>query len=113
MQAKNLFIGAVFGFGIDLLFEVEDEGAAFGIAGLGSVAGLAIGTHITRNFDKGRELSLRGAPGAHFACRPFRREKIQGEILRQGVTLWPYLGLERNPANRQDVVPSVGLRLNF
>lgn len=73
--------GAAFGFGLDLLAEVDSEEAAFAIAGAGSVAGLAVGVHVTRSYDAGRDLGmgpprnrwgfLSGVPELGFRRDPF------------------------------------------
>lgn len=54
-------VGTAFGFGIDLLAEIDGEGA-FAIAGIGSAAGLAVGASLTRNHDAGKDLSLESPP---------------------------------------------------
>ncbi len=52
-------VGTVFGFGIDLLAEEDDEETAFAIAGIGTVTGLIVGGNITRNHDRGKVFSAR------------------------------------------------------
>jgi hypothetical protein len=56
--------GGAFGFGIDLLGEVEEEEAAFGIAGAGSILGLTLGTRITRGMDAGARRGDRSGPAS-------------------------------------------------
>ena len=51
-------LGALAGFGVDLLIEGDSEEEAFALAGAGSAAGLAIGTYITRNMDEGKFLGV-------------------------------------------------------
>ena len=98
-------IGTVFGFGIDLLVEVDEASTAFGIAGLGSVTGLAMGTHLTRNFDKGKELSLLSTDNSRL-----------GYSLKKGERTWsvsPKLSFQQHPYHKNRFVPSIGLQINF
>ena len=46
-------LGATFGFGLDMLVEVNDPKAAFGIVGASSAAGLWLGYHLTREKGNG------------------------------------------------------------
>jgi len=98
-------IGTVLGFGIDLLVEVDDASTAFAIAGLGSVAGLATGTQMTKNFDKGKELSLFNTSQSRL-----------GYSFRHGKNIWsisPKVAFQHHPYNKNRLVPSIGLQLNF
>jgi hypothetical protein len=88
--------GAAFGFGIDLMAEVDTEEAVFAIAGAGSVAGLALGVHITRNYDEGKELSLGSA--AH----------EDG-----GLALIPRLGVKPDPFSRGKLMPTLSWGARF
>jgi len=81
-------LGTVFGFGIDLLVQVDEASTAFAIAGAGSVAGLVAATSLTKNHDKGKELS-------------------------QSNLQFPKLTLYQNPLNRKEMVPTLGFQLNF
>ena len=51
-------VGTTFGLGIDLMAEVPDAETAMAIAGIGSVAGLAVGASVTQNYDDGKDLSM-------------------------------------------------------
>ncbi|MCP4581423.1 MAG: hypothetical protein GY839_07370 [candidate division Zixibacteria bacterium] len=51
-------VGMVAGFGLDLMFQVDDSGGVMAIAGAGSVAGLLAGVNLTKNYDKGSNLTL-------------------------------------------------------
>ena len=44
--------------GLDLMAEVPNAETALAIAGIGSVAGLAVGATLTQNYDDGKDLSL-------------------------------------------------------
>lgn len=50
-------LGTVFALGLDVLARVDQKKTVVGIAAAGSLAGLAAGTVLTREFDAGRELS--------------------------------------------------------
>lgn len=68
-------IGTVFGFGVDLFLEVDEASTALAIAGLGSVAGLAAGTELTKNYDAGKELSVLDRDGSHLRYSSMQEEK--------------------------------------
>ncbi|MBU8922210.1 MAG: hypothetical protein KOO63_10375 [Bacteroidales bacterium] len=98
-------LGTVFGFGIDLLGEVDEESTAFGIAGLGSVAGLAMGRHLTRNLDKGKDLSLLKMDNSRLCYS-----------LKKGERTWsvsPKLSFKRHPSHKNKLVPFIGLQIDF
>jgi len=98
-------IGTVLGFGIDLLVEVDDASTAFAIAGLGSVAGLVAGTQMTRNFDRGKDLTLFDMNKSRF-CYSFNK----------GESLWsiaPNIKLQQHPNDKRRIVPAIGLQVNF
>lgn len=83
--------GTAFGFGIDLLGEIDDDQAAFAIAGAGSAAGLALGAHATRHYDGNRAVSSAGPEpkDAGFALAPsFSFARSRG-----GAAPIPMLGL--------------------
>jgi len=93
MRLINLLgvVGTAVGFGFDLLFEVDGDGAVLGIAGAGSILGLMTGIHATRIYDQGKNLAAapeRGAPGP---------------------TIAPQVTLSREGAAR----PMFGLRASF
>jgi len=81
-------IGTVFGFGLDLLIEVDESSTAFAIAGLGSVTGLASAVSLTKNYDKGNELS-------------------------QSNLEFPKFTFYRNPYDKKEIIPTFGFQLNF
>lgn len=66
MRLINLggVLGTTAGFAIDLLVQVDDSEPALAIAGAGSVAGLVLGTSLTRDHDRGRDLA--GEPSVEF-----------------------------------------------
>jgi hypothetical protein len=81
-------IGTVVGFGIDLFAELDESRTIFAVAGAGSVAGLVAATNLSRNYDKGRELS-------------------------QANIEFPKFALVQNPNCRKEIVPTLGLELHF
>ena len=50
-------VGTAFGFGIDLMAEVDEAEGVFAIAGIGSVTGLVVGASVTKDYDNGKDLS--------------------------------------------------------
>lgn len=98
-------LGTVFGFGIDLLAEVDEARTAFGIAGLGSVAGLAMGRHFTRNLDKEKDLSLSNMDNSRLCYS-----------LKKGERTWsvsPKLSFKKHPSHKNRFVPFIGLQIDF
>jgi hypothetical protein len=81
-------LGTVAGFGVDLLTQVDEASTAFAIAGTGSVAGLVVATNITRNYDKGKDLS-------------------------QSSLEFPIFSLVQNPHNEKEIIPTIGFQVNF
>ena len=81
-------IGAVTGFGVDLIARVDESSTGFAIAGAGSLAGLIAATNLTRNYDRGKEL-------------------VQSKVE------FPKFVLLQNPQNEREIVPGIGLQLNF
>ena len=81
-------IGTVFGFGIDLLTEVDESSTALAVAGAGSVVGLAAAVNLTRNYDQGKELS---------------RSNVK----------FPQFAFHQNPHNKKEIVPTIGFQVNF
>jgi hypothetical protein len=56
-------VGAVCGLGLDLILGAEDEDAAIGMAAAGSLAGLYVGTRVTRHMDNAEGIaSLQSRP---------------------------------------------------
>ncbi len=98
-------VGTVLGFGIDLLVEVDDASTAFAIAGIGSVAGLWAGTQMTKNFDRGKDLTLFDMNSSRF-CFAFNNGESPWTVI-------PKFLLQRHPYNKNKVVPSIGLQVNF
>ncbi len=97
-------IGAVLGFGIDLLIEVDEPSTAFAIAGLGSVGGLIAGKEMTRNFDRGKELTLFDLSASRL-CHSFSRGQILDSIA-------PRLSLQQL-SDKKRFVPAIGVQLSF
>ncbi len=91
MRLINLagVLGTTFGFGIDLLVQPGSAEAVMAIAGAGSVAGLALGTSLTREHDLGKDLA--GGPSLEF----------------------PRLSLRRGADRSGRLVPTVGMRIAF
>lgn len=81
-------VGTVFGFGVDLLIEADEASTIFGIAGIGSIAGLVAAANLTKNYDQDRALS---------------RAKL--EI--------PQFSLIQNSQNKEEIIPRIGFRLDF
>ena len=81
-------VGTVFGFGVDLLIEADEASTIFGIAGIGSIAGLAAAVNLTKNYDQERAIS-------------WTRLEL------------PQFSLIQNPQNREEMIPVVGFRLDF
>lgn len=98
-------VGTVFGFGVALLFEVDDASAVFGIAGFGSVSGMAIGAHLTRNFDQGRELAF-GSDRIRSHHPTFH------EIGRKRIG-YPQFFLWQHPFDTGEVVPVMRMHVSF
>jgi len=107
LQIINLagVVGAVLGFGIDLLAEIKDIRAAFGIAGLGSVAGLIAGYEITKNFDRNRhevwslDIPMRSIQRHHTA--------------RCQLTITPNWSLLRHSGQIGRWMPCIGFQTHF
>jgi hypothetical protein len=87
-------VGTAFGFGVDLLAEVDDEKAAFAVAGIGSVAGLVAGVNMTKDHDAGKDLSE--APSA-----PEERWSVA-----------PHAGVIPDPESGRPI-PAMGVRVSF
>jgi hypothetical protein len=90
------FVGTAFGFGLDLLIQPDADAAVIGIAALGSVAGLGVGTAITSEYDYGKTLA--GASGPRGEDR---------------VSLAPTLRLDRDAALHGRLHPQIGVRAAF
>ena len=98
MRVINLLgvVGTAFGFGVNVLAEVDDEKTGFAIAGAGSVVGLLVGANVTRNFDEGKDLaSAAFAPAA------------------DGLSLAPHLAFTRDGSGNGRLVPMLGVRARF
>lgn len=89
-------IGIVAGFGLDLLVQVEDAKQAFGIAGAASVAGLAMGANMTKNYDSGKDLS-------------FNNESNKDNAFN----ISPNLSIKPDPFNYGKSLTSLGIAINF
>jgi hypothetical protein len=57
LSEGRMRLGTGFGGGLVLLFEADSDETAFALLGAGSVAGLALGTHLTRSYDRGKDLA--------------------------------------------------------
>ncbi len=98
-------IGTVFGFGLDLLGEVDETPAIFAIAGTGSVCGLALGAVLTRDYDRDRELVVRFGPGV------VRNAGIGHKSPEWSLS--PTVLMGSNPDRPEEAVPCLGVRLEF
>ncbi len=97
-------LGTVFGFGIDLLVEVDDASTAFAVAGLGSVGGLVMGAHLTKDYDKGRELSFStNSSGVGFA--------LNENDMPWGIS--PRFAFEHRPHDGKGLTSSIGFQITF
>ncbi len=92
-------LGTVAGFGVDMLFQVDNSEAAMAIAGTGGIAGLIAGAKMTKDYDKDRGLtSLRPTINLHSDYANCDKFSIAPELIlkrdnRQTNSLIPYLGL--------------------
>lgn len=98
MRLLNLsgVAGAVCGFGIDLMLEINDTRPVFLIAGTSSILGLVVGIHWTRNFDD---------PGPLSRNSPFYQ-----------VTVNPWFSFGYSPSdgtNHHQPIPLAGLQIRF
>ncbi len=89
-------LGTVAGFGVDLLFHVDDGKQAIIIAGAGSIAGLAVGANLTKNYDKGRTLSYRDT-----------------DTDNNSIRISPKLSLIPDPSNSRRLLTTFGFSINF
>ena len=92
MRLINLsgVLGTAFAGGLILLAESDDGSTDMAILGAGSVAGLALGVHWTRNYDDGKDIAAAG----------------------DGPAFEPVLSM-RAGARGQGPVPAMGLRIRF
>ena len=93
------------GFGVDLLFEVESGKAAMFIAGLGTAGGLLAGTAMTRNFDKGKDISLLGGKNS--------RLKYAHSFASRTWDISPRMTLQHHPYQQDKFVPSIGVQFSM
>jgi len=98
-------MGAVFGFGLNLLLEVDDTATAFGIAGLGSVGGAIIGKNLTRNFDRNKDLAY------YFQddCFPPYSARLKNTPLK----ITPQFAFSPHPGRIDRLIPTVGIQFDF
>jgi hypothetical protein len=74
-------LGTALGFGLDLVFQIDNRPAVFGVAGLGTAAGFTGATLMTRRrFDEDRSEGFRLATPARFALGPDGSPRV--ELLR-------------------------------
>jgi len=97
-------LGAVVGGGVDLLFEVDDRQTAFAVAGLGSLVGVGVGAHMTRDFDKKRAMSASPAPALKMSSSVYEGN---------GWSLSPEFGLKKYCTKKPTLIPTVGFRFTF
>jgi len=97
-------LGIVFGFGIDLLLQPEETSTIMAIAGLGSIGGLALGTTLTKNYDKGKELAYISQDNPSFEF-PLFKEQVKATF--------PNLSFQRDPFNKKGLIPEISLKFKF
>jgi hypothetical protein len=98
-------LGIVFGFGIDLLLQPEEASTIMAIAGLGSVGGLALGTTLTKNYDKGKELAFTPQFNPSFEFSLLKDNQVKASF--------PNPSVKRDPFNKKDLIPEISLKLKF
>lgn len=98
-------LGTIGGFGIDVIAQPDNAKAVLGIAGAGSIAGLAAGAWLTRNTDNPGGVSLSGASG--YDSRPL------GSLhSRQGRwSISPTVEIARD--SKRNTVPCIGFQVSF
>lgn len=98
-------LGIVFGFGINLLVKPEETSTVMAIAGLGSVGGLALGTTLTKDYDKGKELTFAPqlSPSVELSLLKDKRVKAT----------FPNLDFQKDSFNNKDLMPEISLKLKF
>lgn len=102
-------LGTVFGFGIDLLVQPEDVSTTIAIAGLGSAGGLVLGTTVTKNYDKDKELTL--APKINPSLRfCILRDNSKDNEAKKTISNFE---VQKNLRGRMNLVPGIGLALRF
>lgn len=91
-------VGTAFGFGIVLLTDSGSTSteAAFGIAGAGSILGLAVGANITKNHDRGKTFSEAGIGDAE-----------------SRLSLRPSFRIDGERGRAKKVVPTLAVHLSF
>jgi len=97
-------VGAVLGFGIDMFAEVDDISTAMAIAGLGSVAGAILGKNLTKDFDKGKDLTSLN-----------RRQSLSTYATGRTKKSWklsPYLTMKRYPYHSKNIIPCIGIQIS-
>ncbi|MDZ7363979.1 MAG: hypothetical protein ONB46_25185 [candidate division KSB1 bacterium] len=81
-------VGTVFGLGVAVLAEVDNEQAAFAVMGAGSVAGLLLGRSATRNYDRAlhfdeqKRFGVFGAPYLQVMAEPRWTKPVQASRVR-------------------------------
>ena len=98
-------LGIVFGFGIDLVLQPEETSTIMAIAGLGSVGGLALGTTLTKNYDKGKELAFTPQFNPSFEFSLLKDNQVKASF--------PNPSVQRDPFNKKDLIPEISLKLKF
>jgi hypothetical protein len=98
-------LGTLAGFGVDLVFKVDSEEKAFALAGAGGVAGLAIGSYMTRNMDEGTFL------GMQYGRDPASRYAVAHED--DSWSIASGLSGRRHPFVEGRVIPSLSVRIGF
>jgi len=96
-------VGTIAGFGIDLLFQVDNAEAAMAIAGAGGAVGLAAGAKMTKNYDRDRGLAFSQARPGHYLYRADRER----------FSITPEMALKKDKGQLNSYMPYLGLRMNF
>jgi len=98
-------LGIVFGFGIDLLLQPEETSTIMAIAGMGSVGGLTLGTILTKNYDKDKELTFSPKINQFFEFSLLKDNQVKASF--------PNLSLQKDPFNKKGLIPEISLKFKF
>ena len=81
-------VGTVFGLGVAVLAEVDNEQAAFAVMGAGSLAGLLLGSSATKNYDRTfhfddqKRFGILGAPYLQVMAEPRWTKPVHASRVR-------------------------------
>ncbi len=96
-------VGAVAGFGIDILAKVDDDNNIMSLAGAGSFIGLLTGIKLTSDYDNDRKYSYSN-----------QRENIYaGRADESSTKIAPVFSFKKYNRNSENYIPYVGLKIDF